>query len=429
MSLHTIGSDTRYILPASQDAVPEAFRSNRMAKPIPCSVQTVNVPALTASASAGGTSIVQIPCGASAGYMSNPYLRYDVQFSGTAAVAGSGWKWKGAVGASSAAIARLSTYVNSVQVDNIQNYDYVMDTLLAHSTSNDWVSRDGSILMGAGVDFLLAANTTSATYSFVIPLIGCLGSQSAFPLFLVNGTLQLQVDWNSLARMFYNSNANATNITGVTFSNVQLCYDRIQPEAAFIDDVRSKMAQEGNKFVYGFTNYQCTSLASGTGTVTQGLNVSSLRGVLMASPETADLSASTTASNGYSLNAGLTQFQVSLDGRLINSITLNSVTAPAVVFAELNKTQGRIFDASISDTSTLAQAAQGTIASGSTYLERSFAVGVSAQRVNEGLAFAGSPVSIVSIQLTQDANYTNFFIYISDFQLLVDSSGAVEIVR
>jgi hypothetical protein len=81
------------------------------------------------------------------------------------------------------------------------------------------------------------------------------------------------------------------------------------------------------------------------------------------------------------------------------------------------------------DEDHLAQAAQGTIASGSTYLERSFAVGVSAQRVNEGLAFAGSPVSIVSIQLTQDANYTNFFIYISDFQLLVDSSGAVEIVR
>ena len=431
MSLHTVGSDAKYILPASQDAVPEAFRSNRMAKPIPCSVQTVNIPALSGNASASGTSIIQVPCGASAGIMMNPYVRFTLQYSGTAAVAASGFFFKGAVRSAAACINRLSTYVNSVQVDNIQNFDQVADTLFAHSTSNDWITHDGTLMLGAGVNYLLTTGATaSASYTFCVPLIGLLGSQQAMPLYLINGQLQVQLDWNSLARQFVESNgAAATNISGATFSNIQLVYDRVQPEQAFIDHVRSQMAG-GQKYVYGYTNYQNTTLATAAGqtTLNYGLNVSSLRGIVANQVLAADLSSSASGSNGYSLNNGLSQFIVTLDGRLINSLVLDSVNLPAVVFAELQKSQGRIFDASITD--TLVSTAAAGNAGGGTFLTQSFAVGVSAQRVNEGLAFAGSPVSICSVQATTTAAlYTMFLTFISDYQMLIDGSGSVELVR
>lgn len=431
MSLHTVGSDAKYILPASQDAIPEAFRSNRMAKPIPCSVQTVNIPALSGNASASGTSIIQVPCGASAGIMMNPYLRFSLQYTGTASAAGSGFRFKGAVGSAAACINRLSTYVNSVQVDNIQNFDQVADTLFAHSTSNDWVTHDATLMLGAGVSHFLATNgTASATYTYCVPLIGLLGSQQAMPLYLINGQLQVQIDWNALARQFsVLADANATGITGSTFSNIQLVYDRVQPEQAFIDRVRSQMA-DGQKYVYGYTNYQNTTIATvnGQSTLNFGLNVSSLRGVLASQVLTADLSASAEANDGYSLVNGLSQFIVTLDGRLINSLTLDAVTAPAVVFAELQKANGRIFDASITDV-TVSTAAAGLVGGG-TFLTQNFAVGVSAQRVNEGLAFSGSPVSICSIQVnTGAAAYTMFVTFVSDYQMLIDNSGAIELIR
>jgi hypothetical protein len=126
----------------------------------------------------------------------------------------------------------------------------------------------------------------------------------------------------------------------------------------------------------------------------------------------------------------MAQFLISLDGRLINSNQLTylysqgaAVPAPkhqqSVVFAEMQRALGRIFDASLTDLSTA-----------STYNTSNFAVGISAQRINESLAFSGSPVSIVSLQTTVTAgSYTLFAHFMSDFQLLIDSSGSVEICR
>jgi len=412
MSLHTVGSDATYILPASYDSVPQAFMSNKSAKPIPCSLQTVNIPALTADASANGTSILQIPCGSSAGIMLNPYIRFDVLLTG-----GSGtteYKFKGATGSATSLINRLSTYINSVQVDNIQNADQVYDLLFAHSTSNDWFTHDAQVLLFSNAGEAAAA---VAKRTIVMPLIGALGTQQGVPLFALNGTLQVQLDYNSLARSVFQIDGG-TAITGFGISNVQLVYDKISVEQMFVDKVKSDMAQ-GRKYVLGYTNFQSTTLIPGASAFfNYGLNVSSLRAVVAQQLLTADLT--TLTNRGLSIVNGLTQFQVSLDGRLINSNTLNAVVSPALTFAELNKCFSRLFDASITDISTQA-----------TYATNSFAVGVSAQRCNEALAFAGSPVSVVGVNVNAAANatHTMFLSFISDYQLLIDASGAVEIVR
>ena len=421
MSLASIGADTRYVLPASYDSVPQAFQSNKSAKPIPCVLQTVNVPSLTTSASASGTSIVQLPCGSGAGIMLNPYLRFDLALTGGGAdtiVA-----FKGAAKAATSCLNNYTTYINSMQIDNIQNIDRVYDQIFCHGTSNDWISRDASVLMSAGITRTCAgAGQNLGTQ--IIPLLGLLGSQQGIPLYLFNGTLQVNITWNALARAIYALN---TAVTGFTVSNVQLVYDRIAVEQAFADKVKMDM-MSGAKYVLGYTSFQNTTLAMAAGasqpSFQYGLNVSSLRAVV--ADQCAALS--TQDNFGLSIMNYLNQFQVSLDGRLINNNVLSLATYP-LVFAELNKCYGRLFDASISDVSQVTYAGS---ADTNTFTSGAFAVGVSTTRCNEALAFAGSPVSVISVQPGQGASgvaSTMFITFISDFQLLVDATGAVELVR
>lgn len=445
MSLHTVGSDAHYILPASYDSIPEAFRSNKTAKPIPCSMQTVNVPALSGNQTLGGSSIIQVPCGAGAGILMNPYVRFTLQMTGGSSVANGSWSFKGAAQCATAAINRISTYVNSVQIDNQQNAWSLYDTVLSHSTSADWLNHDGTVMLGSGVLYYntVGAATSSQSYTFCVPLLGLLGSQQAMPLYLVNGTLQVQLDWASSAYQVYTAGTNDPVFTNILVQNVQLVYDKVMPEEAFVSKVRHDM-MAGQKYVFGYTNFSSTVLpmtfgaSAGTLNLNYGLNVSSLRGVVLS-----QYNSSTLASSGAapSISNCLNQFQVSLDGRLISSLTLNSVTDPALVFAEMQKAFGRIFDASITDlcvnSAPAAAAGANGNASGGTFLTNYFSAGASAQRINEGLSFQGSPASILNIQcgwngttnqITQVSS-TCYIIIISDFQLLIDATGSVEIVR
>jgi hypothetical protein len=353
--------------------------------------------------------------------MMNPYIRLDMTLAGASNV-DTTFMFKGVAKCATSLINRYSTYINSVQVDNIQNADQVYDTIFSHATSYDWLTHDAQVLMGApvrdvaGVASADAAGSAADLKTFIIPLLGALGTQQGVPLFALNGTLQVQLDYNSLQRAL--TRVATTEITGFTISNVQLVYDRVSVEQAFVDKVRSDMAA-GAKYVLAYTNFQSTAqaTASGTGFLNYGLNVSSLKAIVAQQVLSTNLTVLT--ETGVSLVNGLTQFQVSLDGRLVNSNTLNAVVSPSLVFAELNKCFSRLFDASITDVSTRAN-----------YPTTSFAVGVSAQRCGEALAFSGSPVSILGLNFaTTSASYTLFITFISDYQLLIDSSGSVEIVR
>jgi hypothetical protein len=401
------------------DAVPQAFRSNRDPKPVASQLQTVNVPALTGNASSSGNSVIQIPCSANSGYGCNFYLRFNVKLQG-----GNDkvyWQFKGGVGACSSLVNRLSTYVNSTQIDNLQNCDEVYDTVLAHGTSKSFIDQDAKLLMGTGVVFQEAKANNSASRCFVMPLLGLLGSQQAFPLFAVQGTLQVSIDWNSLARSVYITD-NTGVATGFEISNVQLCYDKIMVEEAYVNQVRSEMAQ-GQNFIYSYTNYGTTTAPSGSSqTLNYGLNVSSLRAVVANQITTSDLSDAT--KQGLSIVNGLNQFQTSLDGRLISSLVLDAVNANPVVFSELNKCFSKLFDSSVSDLATI------TNAGVNEYNTNYFAVGNSCARTSEALAFAGSPCSVLSIQYSTGATAcTLFFTIIADMQLVIGVDGSIVIAR
>jgi hypothetical protein len=269
--------------------------------------------------------------------------------------------------------------------------------------------------------------------------LGLLGSQSAFPLFLVNGTLQIQVDFQASIGAFVavdGTNIATGAITGCSFSDVQLVYDKISCEQAFVDSVRADM-MKGNKFVFGYTNYALTSLAntaSASATFNYGLNVSSLRAIVMTQHTTANLSSAVQLTPSIANDVSV--FQVSLDGRQISNINHDTLLRPSVSFAELQKCMGRLFDASISeragdaDLAVTVDATQQQTSTQNQYNASQFAIGASAQRINEGLAFSGTPCSVASIQYTQGSTaVTSFLTFISDQQLLIDESGSISLVR
>jgi hypothetical protein len=408
------GQNYQYVLPFQHDAVPSSFKSNLAPRPINCVLQTVVVPSTSGNANLGTTSTIQIPLGNSA-YICNPYLRFKVVYTG---VNTETFSFKGAAGAASALISSYQSSINSTLIDNIQNFGLgVMEPVLSHSTSRDWLVQDGSVLMNTPK----TASTIGAaglTEVYCIPLLGLLGAQQAFPAWAINGVLQLNINWvSALTNAFTTS--GAASITAVSFQELSFVYDRVAVEGDFIAKMKSDMASSGAKYCYGFTNYQSLTAVStnGQNTINTGLNVSSLRGAIMTSVLSSDLT--TLTANGYSLTNGLTNFQMSLDGRLVNSSILDATNQPAVVFMELQKVFSRCFDSSVTDNSTKAS-----------YLAQSFAVGVSACRVAEGLAFQGSPVSVVGLQLTQGAaTYTNYIVFISDYQLLIGADGMTDIVR
>jgi len=410
------GNNLQYVLPFQMDAVPSSFKSNLAPRPINCVLSTVNVQATSGNQSVGGTTTIQVPLGNSA-YICNPYLRFRVVYTG---IDGTTFRFKGSAGGASALISSLQTSINSTLIDNIQNYGLgVMDPILSHSTSRDWLVQDGSLLMNTTTQNTITAGGTTLSEVYCMPLLGMLGSQQAYPAWCVNGVLQLNVNWvNSIAAAIGGA-ANAASITALSFQDVQFVYDRVAVEGDFIAKMKSDMASSGAKYTYSFTNYQTLTAVStnGQNTINTGINVSSLRGALMTSVATADLTDQT--ARGFSIRNGLSNYQLSLDGRLINSSILDAVNAPAVCFAELQKVFSRVFDASVTDNSTKAL-----------YLTESFAVGVSACRVAEGLAFQGSPVSVASLQITQNAaTATNFIVYIADYSLLIGADGMVDLVR
>ena len=416
MSYVGFGQTQQYNLPFMTEAIPSSMRSNTAPRPINCVLSTVYVPSTSGNASASGISTIQVPLG-SASYMANPYLRFKLVANRAVGGNSAGRVFKGTARAASAAIANYQTSINSTLVDNVLNYSQTADLLLSHACSSNYLSRDGQVLFDSLAD--AKADAAVQTDVYVLPLLGLLScSSGAFPLWAISGTLTINIGWASIGAMFAGL-AAAGSIDSVSFQDVALVYDRITVESDFIGKMKAEMAATGAKYNYAFTNYQSLSAVStqGQNTINTGLNVSSLRAVVLTSPLTAGLNVATT--QAVSEVSGLTQFQVSLDGRQVSNVNIDAVNSPAQAFAEGNKCFSRLFDSAVDDISTKA-----------TYLTTSFFAGINTCRVAEHLSFQGSAVSVCGIALTQgQTTSTNFITFINDVSLLIGMDGSVDLVR
>ena len=140
----------------------------------------------------------------------------------------------------------------------------------------------------------------------------------------------------------------------------------------------------------------------------------------------------TLANEGLSSNYAMSQFQVSCDGRLLSAVTYDTVNSPSLCFLEAQKACGRAFDTSISDPcayATTSNAPSSIVVR--SYLSTNFFAGTSGLRVNEQLAFAGTPVSVLSLNwnVSVGTAHTDNITLLSDMQCLVDDNGNITIYR
>lgn len=415
-----------YVLPSFKDAVPESWRSNSAPKPPASSLQTVVISSLSGNQIASGHTDLSLPLGPSAGIMSQAYIKFTVAVATGGAT--DAVRFKGAQHSALALINRYTTSINGISLDTIANFDQSAGDLQNHCTSNDWLKNDAAVLMGANVTFTAAASVFTET--FCIPLFGFLAG--TIPSYLLNGQLNIGIDWNPVARAFYSA---AGTVTGYTISGVQLIYDRISPSQEFIDTVKAEL-RGGQKFVIPYVNIQNVNVGTTqtSNNLSVGVNYSSLRSLLMSQVLAADYT--TIANEGLSLNYGMAQFQVSCDGRLLSAVTYDTVNSPALCFLEAQKSCGRAFDASISDPCAYLVAANAaSTVQVRSYLTNNFFAGCSGLRVNEQLAFAGTPVSVLQLNWTDNAlpgggaSVNCNITLLADMQALVDENGNVTIYR
>lgn len=413
-----------YYLPSQSQSVPDEWRSDSNARPVSSSLQTVVVSSLSSAQNPSGHINLSIPAGPSAGIMQNPYLKFKMSVSGAGNAAASKFGFSGQL--CTALLNRYVFSINGVIVDTISNADMVYNDLITHVSSADYQRNDLAVLMNA---FTTMTSSAGGVYekTFCIPLLGTLSAPS-FPLYLCNGQVSIDIDLNTVSRAFFGAWDAGTTFS---ISGVQLIYDRITVSDEFVASVKAEQ-MAGKKFVVPYSNVQSILVneSAGNNNLNVGLNVSSLNTVLLSHVTTADLS-DRTASKASASNS-LSQYQITLDGRLVNAVNFNSTTDEAVCFMEAQKGLSRAWDSSVSDPVgeyTVGSAANaGSVAS--SYLSRNFFVAVNCQRCNSRLSFNGTPCSVCNIQWTVNAaTFSAHVLFLSSQQLLIDQSGSVELLR
>lgn len=426
-----------YVLPSQNQSVPDSWKSDSNARPVGSSMQTVVVTSLSASQPAGGRININLPVGPSSGIMCNPYLKFQLDVA-NAGVSTAG-RFAGPARLCTALFNRYVFSINGIQVDSIMNCDLSYDTIIGHSSSSDYQKQDLALLMGANVNLVASAGGVVPAQTYCVPLLGSLSAPS-FPLYLLNGACSIDIDLNTAARAFgqgvvADANSNFDAATTFTISNVQLIYDRVTPSDEFINAVKAEQ-MSGKKFVVPYTaiqSYLVAQTPQGQSNLNVGVNLSSLNSVVATQVRTADLSS--IASSKLSEANGFSNFQVSLDGRLLNSVTYNASTQPSIAFAEAQKALQRSWDSAVSD-SVSRYIYSGSSALRDTndpiyYTNTCFFAACSALRCNDRLAYSGSPCSVLNVQWTNtsaNAVSANFMV-LAYMQLLIDATGSIEMLR
>jgi hypothetical protein len=406
----------QYGLAAMNTDIPPSLGSSSAPRPIPSSVQIVNLASQSGNQGANGLISFQIPTGAAAGGYLKPnscYLRGTCQLTGAGgAVVAYALQSKSA----SALINRITCSIGGVQVSQINNYHLLHEMLITHAASGNYYQNDSRILQATNSNaFAAAANPSS---NFVIPVINPLfNSEKAVPLFLLNAPIQLNFDLNSVANAFRGA---AADVTSFTLSNVQLVYEVLKVDTDYVNNVKMALSA-GNLYQLNLRDFwTLTTGAQASLNYLIGGNFSSVRGVLYTNVNAAPAVTADTLLNDMTQ----TNFRLMLDGRLVNNFACDTVP---VQFAEMNRGLGNMFDSTI--TSVLTDATD--------YITNKFVGGLSSNRVSDnGMSMTGSSCQNINVLL--DSAGTNrtgatacntYIVVLYDQIFTIDVTGNVALVK
>jgi hypothetical protein len=398
-----------YGIAAAISDIPPSFSSSGLPRPIASTVQINSIASTSAAQGAGGLVTFSIPTGPSSGYIKNNSMYLRATITNTNAAPGADVRFALPSGSASSIINRLTVSVGSQQVCQINNYHYLAEMLLSHTTSRNFYVDDSAILQFTGlVPFPNAGPVASV--EVVIPIICPLfNSDKAFPAYLLNAPILVQFDLNSVNNAFRGANADIPNFT---VSNAQLVYEAVLPDNEFVSMVKGGMAQ-GNLYQLNLRDFMTlTTASSGSLNYQIGCNLSSVNALLYTQVKNAPVNTADT----LLLDNTQTNCRLYLDGRQINNFNLSSRSQ---IFAEMNRALGNMFDSNITTACTAA-----------TYLTTQFTGGISCRRVSDEMAMTGTPAQNVNLQLDSAGGANNTYIVILYEQVLtIDGNGNVMLIK
>jgi hypothetical protein len=335
-------------------------------------------------------------------------------------------------------VQRSTLYSGGAVLDQINFLCDVMSGLiLPHSTNRDWLVTDGANLIALAQRAIPSVNTTTGGnlyYDICLPVPhACFNTERDFPLYLLGpGTpLSLQIDLTPITRALKLGTTTAPTSSNFTLTQASLCYEAVDLPSEFVDSMRMRV--KSSPFVIPQLSYIVTQLPlSALASYTCGLNVSSLRAAYVVPFSAATYSTDPTVIFSYNRagagdigiavtagNYSGTNAQLFCDGRLVNSVTLDT---PALTFAALKQALN----------GTISNALVPSIASRETYKQSYFAIGIDATAFSDqSTVLGGTPCSQATISLTNWQAQPTFLatvIFAYD-SLLVIKDGVVEIKR
>lgn len=313
----TLGYTREYVqedYPDAMSFVPHSVRTEHTARAITAQRIVTSVrPLGGSSVSAGGNLIFQLPYGEGAGFMKagSAYIRADLVVSGASSTGTFGFP--GSMGAADTLINQLNINIGGAQVENVlylnklssnvinpwmTSASYINNLSLTSGLcggqtnlkSLTWDAAQTSTAQLNNLPYKNFTNTvaTSSTTAVVgndnpkllIPLhtSGLLNggdSLQAVPICLLNAPMQIQCLMSSVNDGIWSSPTFTP--TNWTLNNIELIYEKINPEPSYIQELKHQMASK--LYVIPLTTVQSVTFQGGSNTsYNASLNSSAVKG-------------------------------------------------------------------------------------------------------------------------------------------------------
>lgn len=384
----------------------------------------VSISSQSGTVSAGQPIQFQLPANMGAGFLvsGSAYLKMTV--SVTQATDTYAWAFK-QCGSGASVIQRASAILSGQNVESINMYNKLYNSLLLHATNQNYLASDATIHDQVFPGTFNAVQSISVS----IPIaLGCLNAQQHLPLFLLSSAL-LQFDTESVLQAITQGSANA--VTNYQISQASVCFEQLCPEPAYEQGIKAMLASRVYQMKLDtFHNNRYAQQASITQTI--GLNSSSVRGILWGTQDV-----QTQVNAGHLSSGGQSRCFVYADGALVHNADLSDL---AQQFLEMNRVFNLMCDTSRTSSAPNANTATAvandiTLApcTRAKYNSGAFLGGLSLNREtldNSSFSFVGQAVQNLVIQWNGTATTGEFFVFVPVQQILViTSDGSTNLIR
>jgi hypothetical protein len=321
--------------------------------------------------------------------------------------------FKGGIGAQ--AIINRVTISSGGVAEVLPNYSTYAQILYRNNTNLNYATCDAVVMEGSSANSPPSGNDLTILpaggLEVCLPILSNIfGSTRAFPTFMLNQSLQVELSFNSVLNSVYLAGGAPTSLT---ISNMSLIYECIYPGQEYENMCRQKALERGglNFQFMSYLNHQFNTLLGASASFTGGVGKSSVCAVLHACIPTASFNGGTLISS--IVKNGQSAQRLYLDGQL----ALNyDITSSAQNLIEYQKATNSCFD--VNTTIGCVPAQYDTLA---------YATGFNTRAFNENI-ISGIPVNQLQYQATgATADVNNYLYVLYNANCVISADGVLSV--